>query len=1533
MSFRWCDYRFLLLWGFLHVCLASATALLPSPNVLYTSDSFNATAGIWRDKSGCQNDGQTVAILLSQSTQGLTGVPSSFTQFNGQSSRVSVPGRIKCMQNGTNQNFTVVFHAQLNSLSGASPSLWMLGRSSTDIDGESIWRQDYYWEYPAPGVRNFVFSPAVSFSNRWMSIAIVRNMTHFSYFQGSEFVQVNVSLTPISNRAADMFLGFDGRDNLGYMKANVSLFAMFNQSLTSSEINYFLRRYVPCPDAGQFSDPLSFLCQNCSDGFQPNPNRTACFVCPAGYYSNSSTMYTCQLCPIRSFSYPGAARCSFCPSNFFATNRTRCDAVWGEVAENGITALSAPASTNFTSVFFASYGTPTGSQGIYGIGACHAATSVTVVSAIALGRSSATIPASNAAFGDPCSGTVKRLYVAIKFSACPAGYMLVVNSSTVTCEQCGVGKSVDTDSQVCVSCSSSSYSNATTGYLCSMCPVGHQSLGDRCQFCQNGQYSNASTALKCIPCPPGFSSDSTRASCVPCVSSFYSNASTLFQCTLCPEGYETTYASSQCETCAANQYSNASTNFRCSFCPPGSGATQSRTQCVDCAVGTYSNASTSFACTACRIGFGVSQSKSSCEACVGSSVSNLQTNFSCVSCPDGMEPLSNRSACTVCAPGFYSNQSTVNRCVWCPLGHIASALRDSCDRCPDGAISNGSHCEMCPAGHIVSENANNCSACASGTQPSSSKMACEPCSVGSFSNASTLFQCTLCPEGYETTYASSQCVTCAANQYSNASTNFRCSFCPPGSGATQSRTQCVDCAVGTYSNASTSFVCVECGNDRTPFSNRSQCRSCDANQFSNAGTGFVCLTCFPGSEPALDRSGCQNCSSGKYSNSTTGFVCATCPSGTEPSVHADHCISCNQSYYSNATTGWKCMPCPFGRTTSDTPHVSCERCLPNFFGRACTGCPPCENGGVCRDGAEGNGTCWCPASYSGTTCSSCSQGYFLYPYCNISCSSSTNCSGRGTCESDSGLCVCFEGWTAADCSEKILPPDTNLPPQTGVIGDALQPDVMGSVSSVSTIGSIASGPGMLLLVGTMELVTRFSYLNLQFPVWYVKFAEGTMMPVTSWTFNFMTLSSVRDAFGIGDEDVDVDSATNLAISATDVLGTYSGLCMQITLCTLAAAVGFGVLDGFIHTVLHFVIRRLRKTRWRHMSLEAQGERQQKVLLQKKCIFASVYFVLYTSTVQALTVSFFNQFFSFARDTQTFQLIFISFVYIVFIAFLPFVWKSVIRWVHGLPENVLKSAFAFEALKSNRSWYPVLSTTLSFLDAVLVVPGIGLSADSQLPLIMIVSLCRFACTAVLRPHRHVRDFWIDILVYASDFAQISLVYSVRSSRTRSDTSELGKYCLFIAIWQAVTILFIGAIAMIDAAKLLVEEVYRLILLLFATTRDPDVKKDAEGLSGIHPLRVPGLPSQKKIFNRILEQQIVPASPQAMDRSPLGTPVSPMPPIIIKHSKITPNSSERPRTNSLNPLDARSLRPDNVFAGMLFQRVRPLEKPRAPIQSPP
>ncbi len=107
------------------------------------------------------------------------------------------------------------------------------------------------------------------------------------------------------------------------------------------------------------------------------------------------------------------------PTDSAPTTITFANVLHGTIDEGSTLTMVAPPGTRFSNVLFASYGTPQGSAGNFTIGSCHAANSTTIVSNSAIGRTEAVLPATNQVYGDPCSGTFKRLSVSLEFEIVP----------------------------------------------------------------------------------------------------------------------------------------------------------------------------------------------------------------------------------------------------------------------------------------------------------------------------------------------------------------------------------------------------------------------------------------------------------------------------------------------------------------------------------------------------------------------------------------------------------------------------------------------------------------------------------------------------------------------------------------------------------------------------------------------------------------------------------------------------------------------------------------------------------------------------------------------------------------------------------------------------------------------------------------------------------------------------------------------------------------------------------------------------------
>jgi len=81
--------------------------------------------------------------------------------------------------------------------------------------------------------------------------------------------------------------------------------------------------------------------------------------------------------------------------------------------EGGTVTVTCPGTTKVSAINFASYGTPNGGCGSFTTSSCNATTSTPIVSTDCQGLSSCSVGANNGVFGDPCVGTVKRLYVQV----------------------------------------------------------------------------------------------------------------------------------------------------------------------------------------------------------------------------------------------------------------------------------------------------------------------------------------------------------------------------------------------------------------------------------------------------------------------------------------------------------------------------------------------------------------------------------------------------------------------------------------------------------------------------------------------------------------------------------------------------------------------------------------------------------------------------------------------------------------------------------------------------------------------------------------------------------------------------------------------------------------------------------------------------------------------------------------------------------------------------------------------------------------
>lgn len=101
--------------------------------------------------------------------------------------------------------------------------------------------------------------------------------------------------------------------------------------------------------------------------------------------------------------------------NTLSTSKYQYGTICGTAFEGGNLVLTAPNNGIFDKVIFASYGSPSGTCGNFLSGSCHASNSQSIVQGYLLGNNTATIPATNGVFGDPCVGIGKSLYVEARY--------------------------------------------------------------------------------------------------------------------------------------------------------------------------------------------------------------------------------------------------------------------------------------------------------------------------------------------------------------------------------------------------------------------------------------------------------------------------------------------------------------------------------------------------------------------------------------------------------------------------------------------------------------------------------------------------------------------------------------------------------------------------------------------------------------------------------------------------------------------------------------------------------------------------------------------------------------------------------------------------------------------------------------------------------------------------------------------------------------------------------------------------------------
>lgn len=113
-----------------------------------------------------------------------------------------------------------------------------------------------------------------------------------------------------------------------------------------------------------------------------------------------------------------------------------------------------------------------------------------------------------------------------------------------------------------------------------------------------------------------------------------------------------------------------------------------------------------------------------------------------------------------------------------------------------------------------------------------------------------------------------------------------------------------------------------------------------------------------------------------------------------------------------------------------------ETCAEGLYGPYCDGVCNCSENGICSEGVDGNGTCFCKNGYYGSTCDDecsldshcgpnqycqdgecfCKPGYYG-TNCELDCKSNADCGNNQRC--NDGVCVCKDGFYGENCTADI----------------------------------------------------------------------------------------------------------------------------------------------------------------------------------------------------------------------------------------------------------------------------------------------------------------------------------------------------------------------------------------------------------------------------------------------------------------------------------------------------------------------------------
>lgn len=155
------------------------------------------------------------------------------------------------------------------------------------------------------------------------------------------------------------------------------------------------------------------------------------------------------------------------------------NATWGTGSEGDSIQEFAPEGKIFTEVLFASYGTPTGADGQFQQGACHAENSYQIVANEFIGNSEGNLTFDNSTFGNPCEDTDKTFAIVLAYGDDPTPTTTTTTTTEVpTTTTTTTTTEVPTATTTVPSGTTTTTTTTTSTTTTTLAPVAQYAVGD-----------------------------------------------------------------------------------------------------------------------------------------------------------------------------------------------------------------------------------------------------------------------------------------------------------------------------------------------------------------------------------------------------------------------------------------------------------------------------------------------------------------------------------------------------------------------------------------------------------------------------------------------------------------------------------------------------------------------------------------------------------------------------------------------------------------------------------------------------------------------------------------------------------------------------------------------------------------------------------------------------------------------------------------------------------------------------------------------